>query len=111
MNAGQLLISALQLNQLDGTLLQLILNKKINAMAYEFIKDDSGALPIIRSMSEIAGTASILIAAEYLNNTHIGVVDRHYQILVDNFDDHKNDIKVAKTVINLINGKEEPTFI
>ena len=72
MNAGQLLISALQLNQLDGTLLQLILNKKINAMAYEFIKDDSGALPIIRSMSEIAGTASILIAAEYLNNTHIG---------------------------------------
>ena len=72
MNAGQLLISALQLNQLDGTLLQLILNKKINAMAYEFIKDESGALPIIRSMSEIAGTASILIAAEYLNNTHIG---------------------------------------
>lgn len=46
-----------------------------------------------------------------LSNTHIGVVDRHYQILVDNFDDHKNDIKVAKTVINLINGKEEPTFI
>ena len=72
MNSGQLLISALQLNQLDGTLLELILNKKINAMSYEFIKDDSGAFPIIRAMSEIAGTASILIAAEYLNNTHIG---------------------------------------
>jgi alanine dehydrogenase len=49
-----------------------MMDKRIYAMAYEFLEDDSGALPIIRAMSEIAGTASILIAAEYLNNTHIG---------------------------------------
>ena len=72
MKPGQLLISALQINQLDGALLKQLLDKKIHAMAYEFIEDESGALPLIRAMSEIAGTASIMIAAEYLNNTHIG---------------------------------------
>lgn len=72
MRPGQLLISALQINQLDELLLRMMMEKRINAMAYEFLEDDSGALPIIRAMSEIAGTASILIAAEYLNNTHIG---------------------------------------
>ncbi len=72
MKQGQLLISALQINQLDALLLKKLMDKKINAMAYEFLQDDSGALPIIRAMSEIAGTASILIAAEYLNNTHVG---------------------------------------
>lgn len=72
MRPGQLLFSALQINQLDEVLLRLMMEKRINAVAYEFLEDDSAALPIIRAMSEIAGTASILIAAEYLNNTHIG---------------------------------------
>lgn len=72
MRPGQLLFSALQINQLDELLLRMMMDKRINAIAYEFLEDDSGALPIIRAMSEIAGTASILIAAEYLNNTHIG---------------------------------------
>ncbi len=72
MKPGQLLISALQINQLDGNMLKQLLDKKIHAMAYEFIEDESGALPLIRAMSEIAGTASIMIAAEYLNNTHTG---------------------------------------
>lgn len=72
MKSGQLLISALQINQLDSVLLRKLMEKKINAMAYEYLEDDGGTRPIIRAMSEIAGTASILIAAEYLNNTHIG---------------------------------------
>lgn len=72
MKPGQLLISALQIDQLDPVLLRKMMDKKINALAYEFLEDDGGTRPIIRAMSEIAGTASILIAAEYLNNTHIG---------------------------------------
>lgn len=72
MKPGALLISALQINQLDGVLLKAMMDKKIHGIAYEFIEDESGALPVIRAMSEIAGTASILVAAEYLNNTHIG---------------------------------------
>jgi len=72
MKSGQLLISALQINQLNPILLRKMMDKKINALSYEFLEDDGGTRPITRAMSEIAGTASILIAAEYLNNTNIG---------------------------------------
>lgn len=72
MRPGQLLISALQLDQLDEVLLRRMMEKRINAIAYEFLEDDSKALPIIRAMSEMAGTASIMIAAELLTNTQIG---------------------------------------
>jgi alanine dehydrogenase len=72
LQAGQILISALQVNNIDEECLKMLMSKRINALAYEFLEDDNGTLPIIRAMSEIAGTASILIAAEYLNNTHVG---------------------------------------
>jgi len=37
-------------------------------LAFEFIKDQFGGYPAVRALSEIAGTSSILIAAEYLSN-------------------------------------------
>ncbi len=72
MRPEQVLISALQLDQLTDVTLNKLLLKKINAIAYEFLQDDSGSFPIIRAMSEMAGHASILLAAEYLNNANIG---------------------------------------
>lgn len=72
MHPGQLLISALQLATLKEPYIRLLMRKRINAIGYEFLRDESGSLPIIRAMSEIAGRASILIAAEYLNNVHTG---------------------------------------
>ena len=45
-----------------------------------------------------------------LSNAHKGVVDRHYKILVDKFDNVNNDIEVAGTILNLLNHKEDPTF-
>ncbi len=42
--------------------------KKITAIAWDYIKDDSGIYPIVRAMGEIAGNTSVLIAAEYLSN-------------------------------------------
>ena len=38
------------------------MEKKITAIAWDYIEDESGSFPIVRSMSEIAGTASVLIA-------------------------------------------------
>lgn len=72
MKPGQILISALQLAALKETYIRQLMRKKITAIAYEFLRDESGSLPIIRAMSEIAGRASVLIAAEYLNNVHTG---------------------------------------
>ena len=46
--------------------------KKITAIAFDYIKDPEELLPIVSAMSEIAGNASILIAAEYLSNVRKG---------------------------------------
>src|SRR6188768_1025876 len=48
------------------------LKKKITALAYEFIEDKVGGMPIIRAMSEIAGSTCLLIAAEYLSTANNG---------------------------------------
>lgn len=69
---GQTLISALQVGHLSSDCVQLLLKKRVTALAYEFIEDKVGGMPIIRAMSEIAGSAVILIAAEYLSTSNKG---------------------------------------
>lgn len=72
MHAGQTVISALQLGNLKSDLLQALLRKKVIALAYEFIEDKVGSMPIVRAMSEIAGSTVMLIAAEYLSTANNG---------------------------------------
>lgn len=72
MYPGQLLISAIQLIRAKEIIIKKMLAKGISAVGFEFLRDDDGSLPIIRSMSEIAGRASVLIAAEYLSNYNSG---------------------------------------
>ena len=72
MQNGQLLISALQLPIQPKNFLKKLIAKKVTAIAFDFIKDPQGILPIVSAMSEIAGNAAILIAAEYLSNAHKG---------------------------------------
>lgn len=49
-----------------------LMQKKITAIGFEYIKDDSNAFPVMRSMSEISGTTAILVAAEYLSHPVLG---------------------------------------
>ena len=72
MKSGQILISALQLPIQPKDFLRKLIHKKVTAIAFDFIKDPEGILPIVNAMSEIAGNASILIAAEYLSNSTNG---------------------------------------
>lgn len=72
MKGRQTLISALQITTRSKSFIEKLAKKKINCLAYEFIQDDSGMMPLIRSMSEIAGNASVLIASEYLSNVNLG---------------------------------------
>ncbi len=72
MQNGQLLISALQLPHQPKDFLKKLISKRITAIAFDFIKDTEGVLPIVNAMSEIAGNASVLIAAEYLSNSTKG---------------------------------------
>jgi alanine dehydrogenase len=69
---GQTLISALQLGYLNEERVQALLRKKVTALAYEFIEDKVGGMPIIRAMSEIAGSTVMLIASEYLSTVKNG---------------------------------------
>ena len=72
MQQGQLLISALQLPIQPKNFIKKLMAKKITAIAFDYIKDPQGMLPIVSVMSEIAGNTAILIAAEYLSNLHKG---------------------------------------
>ena len=49
-----------------------LMAKKVTAIAFENIKDDSDNYPVVRSMNAISGTTSVLIAAEYLSNARGG---------------------------------------
>ncbi|GAB4378123.1 MAG: alanine dehydrogenase [Salibacteraceae bacterium] len=64
----QVLISAMQLNVQPKNYVKNLMERRVTAIAWDYIADEDGILPIVRSMGEIAGTTSILIAAEYLSN-------------------------------------------
>lgn len=72
MQHKQTLLSTLQLPAQPENFLRKLLDKKVTALAFEWIKDEDHVFPVIRSMGEIAGGTSILIAAEYLSNANNG---------------------------------------
>lgn len=72
MQPNKILISSVQMVRMKDTVLKKMLQKNIVAIGYEFLRDNEDSLSIIRSMSEIAGRASILIAAEFLSNYNSG---------------------------------------
>ncbi len=73
MKQKQILFSTLQLSVQSDTYVRALMNKRVTAVAYSWIQDKEGIFPVIRAMGEIAGGASILIAAEYLSNVNNGL--------------------------------------
>ena len=72
MKKNQTLISTLQLKVQNAEYFKKLMSKKITSIAYDYIEDEDGIFPVVRSMSEIAGNTSILIAAECLSNINGG---------------------------------------
>lgn len=72
MNNQTILISSIQLKTKNKAYFEALSKKKITALAFEYIKDEDGSYPAVRSSSEIAGTASILIAAELMITNEFG---------------------------------------
>lgn len=69
---NQVIISPIQITLLKADLLQKMMDKRITAISFENLRDDSGTYPIVHSMSEIAGSAVMLIAAQYLGSANHG---------------------------------------
>ncbi|SIQ77012.1 alanine dehydrogenase [Chryseobacterium sp. RU37D] len=66
MRANTYLVSALQINLRDKDYFLKLAEKKVNAIAFEFIVDEYKQLALVRLVGEIAGTVSILYASELL---------------------------------------------
>lgn len=69
---NQLIISPIHLSVMKSSILTKMMEKKITAISFENLQDDSGSYPIVRSMSEIAGSAVMLIAGQYLSSANHG---------------------------------------
>ncbi len=72
LKGGQTIISSLHLTNHTEKYIRKLMQKKVTAVAFENIRDKFEHYPVVRSMSEIAGIASILIAGEYMSNVHKG---------------------------------------
>ncbi|MGI9527883.1 MAG: alanine dehydrogenase [Weeksellaceae bacterium] len=66
------LLSAVQPATRDKNYFTKLASKKITAIGYEYLEDNHGHLAMVRLVSEIAGTASILVASELLSTSHGG---------------------------------------
>jgi alanine dehydrogenase len=69
---NQYIISPVHITVMKRDILLKMMEKRITALSFENLKDASGHNPIVRSMSEIAGSAVMLIAGQFLNNANQG---------------------------------------
>jgi alanine dehydrogenase len=72
MNQGACLISALQIGKQNKEFIEALNAKKITSVAFEYLEDKVGGMPVVRAMSEIAGSTVMLIASEYLSSVNDG---------------------------------------
>lgn len=67
-NPQAILISALQIKTQDRSYFTGLAEKRITALAFEYIQDREKTYPIVTALSEIAGMGSVLIGAELLGS-------------------------------------------
>lgn len=65
---GMLLFTYLHLAA-DEKLTQVLIEKKVTAIAYETVQLRNGSLPLLKPMSEIAGRMAVQVAAHHLEKT------------------------------------------
>ncbi|WP_194777465.1 alanine dehydrogenase [Pararhodonellum marinum] len=72
MRPGACLISALQLGKQHADYIHALNHKRVTAVSFENLEDKVGGMPVVRAMSEIAGSTVMLIASEYLSSVNDG---------------------------------------
>lgn len=72
MPGRQTLISAVHLPVQRVENFNALAAKKMTAIAWDFIRDETNIYPVVRAMGEIAGNTAVLIAAEYLSHASDG---------------------------------------
>lgn len=72
MKNGGCIFSMLQLSNLSADAIKMMMAKKINAIAYELIKDEQKAFPVVNTIAEIEGNTAIAVASELMSNASGG---------------------------------------
>ncbi|MEN8137267.1 MAG: alanine dehydrogenase [Bacteroidota bacterium] len=72
MKPESFLISTMQFHTRKKEYFEALGNLKISAIALDNLKDSHGSIPVLTTLSEIAGTTSIHIAAELMSNINAG---------------------------------------
>jgi alanine dehydrogenase len=68
LHTGQVIFSPVLLPGMLKSTLKSMMDKKVTAISYEYIKSDYNHYPFTRSMGEIAGNYAILLAGKYLSH-------------------------------------------
>jgi alanine dehydrogenase len=68
----QTLLSSVHITGQSREFFEKMMSRKMTAIGFEFIKDKTGSFPVIKAMSEIVGTASVFIAAKFLESAEYG---------------------------------------
>lgn len=71
-NPQTTIISALQIKTQSKKYFEELAKKRVTAIAFEYIRDEDGKYPAVRSLGEIAGIATVLIASEIMAATNKG---------------------------------------
>ena len=66
---NQVLMSPLQLPMISREYVEQILEKRVTAVAMEYMKDQDGSFPIVRILSEMAGISAVQVASTLLSQT------------------------------------------
>jgi len=69
---GQIITGFLHLAAARPRTLKTLLEKRITAIAYETIQEDDGSLPVLKTMSEVAGRMAPHLAATFLQSNYGG---------------------------------------
>jgi len=72
MKPGTFLVSSVPTNSLSKIYFNELSRKRITAVGFEFIKDEQDHLPVLRLLSEIAGTTAILVGSELMSSVNGG---------------------------------------
>ncbi|KXB08908.1 alanine dehydrogenase [candidate division MSBL1 archaeon SCGC-AAA382M17] len=72
LKGNQIIFTNINLPQQNAEYIQKLMQKRVIAIAFEYLREEDNSFPVIKAMSEIAGTTSILVASEYLSNSREG---------------------------------------
>ena len=69
---NQIIITPIHLPTIKAEYINKLKQKRVIALAWEYIKDQVGSFPFVRIISEMAGISAMLTAGEILSNTNGG---------------------------------------